>query len=222
MTAITMPKPHRDRPIEGRMARWYAANTGEMMQEYIDLARRVAPLLAPGAAVLEVAPGPGYFCIDLARLGSYDITGLDLSQSFVRMASQKAAELGLKVKFVQGSASRMPLPSDSFDFLLCRAAFKNFADPVGALREMCRVLKPGGTGLLIDLKHNASPQAIGRMVDNMKLTPVNRLLTKLTFRFMLVKSAYTREQFEHMLAQANFSTVDIVEAEIGLEISMRK
>ena len=43
-----------------------------------------------------------------------------------------------------------------FDFLLCRAAFKNFGQPVRALQEMCRVLKPGGRGLIIDLRHGAS------------------------------------------------------------------
>ena len=43
------------------MAKWYAANTAEMMKEYVDLARRIAADLPQGSAVLEVAPGPGYF-----------------------------------------------------------------------------------------------------------------------------------------------------------------
>jgi ubiquinone/menaquinone biosynthesis C-methylase UbiE len=222
MTTMTMPKTHGDRPIEGMMAKWYANNTGEMMNEFTELAQRVAGRLAPGAAVLEVAPGPGYFCMELAKLGSYEITGLDLSKSFVKMATEKATAEGLKVKFVRGSASKMPLMRNSYDFLLCRAAFKNFADPVGALQEMCRVLKPGGQGLLIDLKGNASPDAVSRMVDAMKLTRFNGLLTKLAFQFMLVKTAYTRKQFEQMLAQSGFSSVDIVESEIGFEISMTK
>src|ERR1700758_1037877 len=146
MTTLAMPKPHGDRGMEGLVAKWYAANTGEMMHEYVDLARRISGELPPGSSVLEVAPGPGYFCIELAKLGSYAITGLDISHTFVKIAAKSAAEAGVKVNFVQGSASKMPLESDSFDFLLCRAAFKNFADPVGALREMCRVLKPGGRG----------------------------------------------------------------------------
>ena len=69
MTTTTMRKPHGDRPIEGLMAKWYANNTGEMMKEYVDLARRVAEELPKGSSVLEVAPGPGYFCIELAKLG---------------------------------------------------------------------------------------------------------------------------------------------------------
>ena len=222
MTTMTMRKPHGDRPIEGLMAKWYANNTGEMMKEYLDLARRVAEELPKGSSVLEVAPGPGYFSIELAKLGSYAITGLDLSRTFVKIATRKAEEAGVRVDFRQGSASNMPLQKDSFDFLLCRAAFKNFANPVGALQEMCRVLKPGGRGLIIDLKRNASPETISHHVDGMGLTWFNRILTKMAFKKMLLKSAFTKEEFEQMLAQTKFSNVDIEAGEPGLEITMTK
>src|SRR5271157_5423611 len=148
MTTLAMPKPHGDRCMEVMVAKWYAGNTAEMMKEYVDLARRISSLLPQGSAVLEVAPGPGYFCIELAKLGSYAITGLDISRTFVKMAAKKAAESGVKADFKQGSASNLPFPSNSFDFLLCRAAFKNFGKPVGALQEMCRVLRPGGRALI--------------------------------------------------------------------------
>ena len=112
--------------------------------------------LPRGSVVLEVAPGPGYFCIELAKLGDYSITGLDISHTFVEIASKKAAEAGVHVDFRQGNASSMPFADNTFDFLLCRAAFKNFGQPVRALQEMCRVLKPGGRGLIIDLRKDAS------------------------------------------------------------------
>lgn len=222
MTTLAMPKPHGDRGMEGMVAKWYAVNTGEMMKEYVELAGKIARELPQGSRVLEVAPGPGYFCIELAKLESYSITGLDISQTFVKMATEKAAEAGVKVEFKQGSASKMPLESDRFDFLLCRAAFKNFGDPVGALREMCRVLKPGGRGLVIDLRRDASPAMIDDHVDRMALSTVNRFLTRLAFKTMLLKSAYTREQFQHMLAQTEFSGAEVIEADIGLEIRLTK
>jgi len=222
MTTTAMPKPHGDRAIEGMMAKWYAANTAEMMKDYSDLARRVARDLRDGSRVLEVAPGPGYFCIELSKLGSYAITGMDISRTFVKMAQQKAVEAGVKANFVQGSASNIPFPAGSFDFLLCRAAFKNFAQPVAALKEMCRVLCPGGRGVLIDLKGDATPQSLNNAVDGMGLTGFNRILTWLAFRTTLVKSAYTRSQFEAMLAQAIFSSVEISENDIGFEITMIK
>lgn len=222
MTTLAMPKPRRDAGMEGMVAKWYAANTAEMMKEYVELARRIADELRQGSAVLEVAPGPGYFSIELAKLGGYAITGLDLSHTFVKMAAKRAAEAGVKVDFMQGSASNMPLPKESFDFLLCRAAFKNFARPVAALEEMCRVLKPGGRGLIIDLKGDASPEEIRQQVDGMGLSRFNRILTKLAFKTMLLKRAYSRGQFEQMLAQTKFSKVEIAEDKMGLEVWMTK
>ncbi len=65
-------------------------------------------------------------------------------------------------------------------------------------------------------------ESINHEVDGMGLSVINKLLTKLTFRTMLLKSAYTRAQFQHMLEQANFQSVDIHEAGIGFEISMTK
>lgn len=220
--APALPKPHKDRGMEGMVAKWYTTNTGKSLDEFSKLARRIAGQLPRGSTVLEVAPGPGYFCIELARLGSYSITGLDISRTFVEIASRKAAEAGVRVDFRQGNASSMPLADNTFDFLLCRAAFKNFGQPVRALQEMCRVLKPGGRGLIIDLRKDASMESINHAVNAMGLNSINRMMTKLTFRFMLLRTAYTRRQFEQMLAQSNFSRIDIQEVDIGFEISMTK
>ena len=222
MSTLAIRKPHADRGIEGLTAKWYAANTGEMMKEYIDLAQRISTQVPQGSAVLEVAPGPGYFCIELAKRGSYQITGLDISRSMVMIASKKAAEARVKVEFTQGSASNIPFPAGGFDFLLCRAAFKNFAKPVEALKEMCRVLRPGGRAVIIDLKRNASPEEVSRAVGGMGLSWFNGILTKLVFKTMLLKSAYTKEEFQQMLAQANFSSVEINEDGMGFEIWMTK
>ncbi len=204
------------------VAKWYTNNTGQSLAEFVKLARRVADQVPPGSTVLEVAPGPGYFCIELAKLGNYSITGLDISHTFVAIASQKASEAGVHVDFRQGNASSMPLADNTFDFLLCRAAFKNFGQPVSALQEMCRVLKPGGRGLIIDLRKDASMESINHEVEGMGLGAVNKVLTKLAFRTMLLKSAYTKPQFQHMLAETHFTSIDIREAGIGFEISMTK
>jgi len=204
------------------MAKWYASNTSEMMKDYVELAQRIAREIPEGSRVLEVAPGPGYFSIALAKLGSHAITGMDLSPTMVEIARKKASEAGVRVEFLQGSASKMPLQTGCFDFLLCRAAFKNFAQPVEALREMCRVLRPGGRALIIDMRGDVTRGELNQAVDAMKSSGVNRLINKIVFRTVLLRSAYTRVQFEAMLAQAGFSHVEIAQSGIGFEISARK
>jgi ubiquinone/menaquinone biosynthesis C-methylase UbiE len=202
-------KAYKGFGMEGFTARWYASLTCKSLDEFKSLARRVADQIPPGTHVLEVAPGPGYFAIELAKLGGYRVTGLDISHTFVEIAGRNAKQAGVDVDFQQGNAASMPFQSKSFDFLLCRAAFKNFTQPVRALEEMYRVLKPGGLALIIDLRKDASPACVREAVDGMGLGRINTFITKLTFRFMLLKRAYTRNDFEQFLSQTKFSRVAI-------------
>ena len=87
---------------------------------------------------------------------------------------------------------------------------------------MYRVLKRGGGALIIDLRKDASVESINAAVENMGLGRVNTLITKLTFRLMLLKRAYTRKEFEQFLLQTNFGPVDIREDLIGLELLLQR
>jgi ubiquinone/menaquinone biosynthesis C-methylase UbiE len=222
MSQTVTEKAYKGVGMEGFTAWWYASLTHKSMDEFRALARRVAEELPSGSRVLEVAPGPGYFAIELAKLGGYPVTGLDISHTFVRIARRNAAEAGVEIDFREGNAAAMPFDGKSFDFLLCRAAFKNFTQPVRALQEMHRVLKPGGRALIIDLRKDASNESVAQAVDGMRLGPVNTIITKFTFRFMLLKRAYTREDFEEFLTHARFSSIDIQESLTGLELSLRR
>ncbi len=217
MTHAMAEKGYKGMGMEGFVARWYANLTGKSRQEFQALARRMADELPPGSRVLEVAPGPGYFAVELAKLG-YPVTGLDISRTFVEIARKNAEQAGVRVEFRQGDAAAMPFADQSFDFLLCRAAFKNFTQPVRALQEMHRVLRPGGRAVIIDLRRDASPECISRAVDSMNTGALNRLITRLTFRFMLLKRAYTTREFEEMVAQTEFAAGKIHEDGFGLEI----
>jgi ubiquinone/menaquinone biosynthesis C-methylase UbiE len=208
--------------MEGFTARWYASLTHKSLDEFTALARRVAANLPAGAQVLEVAPGPGYFAIELAKLGDYGVSGLDIRHTLVSIARRNAAQAGVDVDLRQGDVANMPFDGKTFDFLLCRAAFKNFSQPVRALQEMYRVLKPGGHALIIDLRRDASRESVSEAVDGMGLGAVNKAITKLTFRFMLLKRAYTRSEFEEFLSQTKFRGIDISENLTGLELLLRR
>ena len=218
----TAAKGYKGVGMEGPIARWYAKNTARSMEEFRSDARRIAALLAADAKVLEVAPGPGYFAIELAKLGGYSIIGLEISKTFVEIAQRNAAQAGVRVEFRLGDASNMPLESNQFDFLFCRAAFKNFSEPVRALQEMCRVLKQGRRGLIVDLRRDASPQEISREVGRMNLGFFNAWMTRLAFRFSLLKRAYTKGDFERLLTETEFRSVKVEEVGLGLEIWLEK
>ncbi len=208
--------------MEGRIAKWYAKTTYKGLDEFKALARRVSVGLSEGASVLEVAPGPGYFAIELAKLGKYKITGLDISKTFVDIASRNARDVGVDVAFQLGNASSMPFADDSFDLIVCRAAFKNFTEPVAALREMRRVLKKGGKAVIIDLRKDTPQEEINAHVDKMNVGRLNAAFIKLSFRFMLLKRAYTKEDFEQFIAESGFQMPEIADAPVGFEIALVK
>ena len=214
-------KAYKGLPMEGVIARWYARNTGRDTRRFTDTAHIVAERARPGADVLEVAPGPGYLSVEMARRG-FTVTALDISRSFVRIASENAARSGVTVDVRHGNASAMPLADASFDFVVCVAAFKNFTDPVGAMNEMYRVLRPGGRASIFDLRKDASWQDVAAEVRGMRLRPWDALVTRFIFRYGLLRAAYTSEQLARMARDSRFESCDIEPGRIGLEVRLTK
>ena len=211
-------KPYRGISMEGGLATWYAKTTRKDLAEFERLACELAQDLPAGARVLEIAPGPGYLSVALAKLGAFKITGLDISQSFVRMASEYARREGVAARFIHGSASDIPLEDGMFDLIVCRAAFKNFSEPLKALNEMHRVLKPGGRAIIIDLRKDTSWDEIVAYVDGLKISRTSTWITKLTFKHMLLKRAYTEEQMASLARESDFNSCDIRKSPVGMEI----
>jgi ubiquinone/menaquinone biosynthesis C-methylase UbiE len=224
MTSTFTPKKttkgYKGLAMEGVIARWYARNAARL--DHRKSADRVAGQVAGGGSILEVAPGPGYLAIELAKIGTYRLVGLDISQSFVQMATANAKEAGVAVDFCHGNAAQMPFPPNSFDFIVCQAAFKNFSKPVQALSEMHRVLKPGGKALILDLRPDASSEAIDAEIEKMRVNWINSRLIKLVFKRLLLKRAYSEEQFRQMAAQTAFKTCEIEEDALGLAVALTK
>jgi len=219
---MTTTKAYKGLPMEGMIATWYAKTTFKDLKRHKLMAKQLVEKIPANGKVLEIAPGPGYFCIELARLGNYQITGLDISQSFVDIARKNAMEAGLKIDFREGNASAMPFEDNTFDFTFCQAAFKNFSEPVKAIAEMYRVLRPGGLSVIADLRRDASADEIDREVKGMGLGRVNQFLVRWTFDQMLLKSAYSVDEMKTMVAQTPFGKCKLTADGIGLQVVLEK
>jgi ubiquinone/menaquinone biosynthesis C-methylase UbiE len=213
-------KPYIGMSMEGRIATWYAKTTRKDFSEFERLAQELAKQLPPNARVLEIAPGPGYLSVALAKLGPFKITGLDISQTFVQMASEYAKREGVVVHFIHGSASDIPLEEGLFDLVVCRAAFKNFSEPLKALNEMHRVLKPKGRAIIIDLCKDASWEEIEAYVNRLQVGRLDAWCTKMTFKHMLLKRAYTEKNMESLANASNFRFFAIARTPLGLEVAL--
>ncbi len=208
-------------PMEGIIARWYARNTRQG-RDFDVLARRISQIVPVGGKVLEVAPGPGFLAVEIARRGKYRVSGVDISKTFVEIERANAQEAGVEIDFRQGDSADLPFQDASFDFVICTAAFKNFARPVRALGEMYRVLRPQGKALVLDLRHDASRAEINREIEGMGLNWINTQLTRWTFSQMLLRSAYTEQQIREFLAEARIPESRVETSGIGFEIWLEK
>lgn len=209
--------------MEGLVARWYAGirSSGKQVEEYRKQAARLTAGLPDGAQVLEVAPGPGYLAIEMARPGRFQVTGLDISRTFVEIATEKASLAGVSADFHRGDVASMPFESGTFDLVVCQAAFKNFTQPGRAIAEMHRVLRGGGTAVIEDMSSEASHADIEAEVRKMELGRVSAFTTKGTLE-MLRRRAYSPAQFESLVARSPFQTCVISTEGIGLEVRLVK
>jgi demethylmenaquinone methyltransferase / 2-methoxy-6-polyprenyl-1,4-benzoquinol methylase len=109
----------------------------------------------PGEKVLDIAAGTGTSAAALAKKGA-DVTALDLSEGMIEVGRERHAE----ITFVQGDAEHLPFDDETFDAVTISFGLRNVNDPMAALAEMIRVLKPGGRVVICEF--STPPMAVLR------------------------------------------------------------
>jgi len=132
--------------------------------------------------ILDVATGTGRLPLALLRRLEFDgrLVGLDSSREMLRVAQRKAARYG-RLDLVHYGATRLPFIDQAFDAVTCIEALEFFPDALSSIREMVRVLKPGGWLVLTN--------RIGRDA------------------WFLPGRAYSRKRFEHLLVEQGLAEV---------------
>lgn len=135
---------------------WVRLLVGESLHPGgVELTRRTGELLAlgEGRKLLDVACGPGTSAICLAETFGCDVTGVDFSKQSIAAAEHAAEARGVsnRARFLLGDAEHLPLPDTSFDAVICECSLCTFPDKPAAVREIFRVLRPGGRFGLSDL-----------------------------------------------------------------------
>ena len=111
-----------------------------------DCAAYLLPELKPGMMLLDVGCGPGSITVDLAeRVAPGQVIGLDRSDDVLTQAAELAALRGIEnATFVSGNIYDLEFDDDTFDVVHAHQVLQHLTDPVAALYEMRRVVKPGG------------------------------------------------------------------------------
>ena len=135
---------------------------------------------APGQRVLDCATGTGDLALEFKRtVGPRgEVIGTDFCAEMLERAPAKAAKAGLQVTFAVADVLALPYPDGQFDVASIGFGIRNVDDPLLCLREMARVVKPGGCVIVLEFGHPRGPfGALFRAYSRGVLPVVGGLLT---------------------------------------------
>jgi len=133
-----------------------------------------------GQRVLDCATGTGDLALEFKRAvgAEGEVIGTDFCAEMLESAPAKAARLGLEVKFAVADALALPYPDASFDVSSIAFGIRNVDDPMRCLREMARVVKRGGSVIVLEFGQPRGPfGALFRAYSRGVMPVVGRLLT---------------------------------------------
>ena len=120
--------------------------------------RRLADVLSmPDALVLDVACGTGDLSIELQRGAKARVVGTDFCRPMLAIADEKSTGETLGIPFVEADAMRLGFADDTFDAVTIAFGLRNLPNYEDGLRELCRVLKPGGMLVILECSHPPLP-----------------------------------------------------------------
>ena len=167
---------------------------------------REAAQLHAGSRVLDVACGPGIVVEALAPY-SGEVVGCDLTPAMIAKArARNAAARRANVRWVLGRAQSLPFGAAQFDVVVARSALHHFAAPLDALREMARVLRPGGRVVNVDVICAESPAqaALHNALETLRDPSHVRMLPKSELHQLMAQSGLRVEQSTEWVNQREF------------------
>lgn len=118
-----------------------------------------------GGIVLDVGTGPGALAVEIAlRCPACQVIGIDLAPEMLRGAAQRAGQAGVgdRVEFRVSNAAHLALGDRSVDTVVSTLSLHHWSDPAAVLRELWRVVRPGGQVLIYDIRFSYSQRQFAK------------------------------------------------------------
>lgn len=161
-------QPRSPRPAHGPGSSWDSPQAVERVAgayrtaDVTEIRAAQIDLLGPieGARILDVGCGPGIYARDLALRGAR-VTALDSAPAMLAAVGAEAAAAGVTIETATGDANDLPFADGTFDAAVLVQVIEYVPDAVGALREVARVLTPGGRLLVADTDWTSASWWVG-------------------------------------------------------------
>lgn len=187
--------------------------------------RQAVRSLPFGEKVLDVAAGTADLSIELIRQGkAHQVVGVDISEGMMEIGREKIEKekMGNSISLLYADCAQLPFQDNTFDAITCAYGARNFQQLTKSLQEMLRVLKPGGSLLIVEFSYPTLP--VVRQAYDLYFTHLMPLIGKLLtgddkpFRYFLgsVKAFAKGEDFLQMLRETGFSETRYTNQTFGI------
>lgn len=165
------------------------------------------------ARILDVACGTGDLSLTLFENGEARIIGIDFCRPMLQIASSKAFKKGNPVPFVEGNALQLPFADRVFEAVTIAFGLRNLASLEAGIKELLRVLKPGGKLFVLEFSRPRTP--VLRSLFKLYFTKVLPVLgglisgSRSAYEYLpdSVSSFPHQQELAHMMSEAGFSDV---------------
>jgi len=129
--------------------------------------------------VLDVGCGAGCLAVPLAK--KFEVHGLDFSKEMLNLAARRSGESDVKVNLNHGDSQAMPFDDNFFDGAYCKFALWPLKDPEKALREMIRVVRPGGRVVIMEVDRKKKYEGHKMSFKSKIFYSIYRIITRTLF-----------------------------------------
>ncbi len=175
-----------------------------------------------GGSLSDVGAGTGVLLEKLSQhpgFADWTLSGIEHFDDMVLAANERLGKIAPRIKVQLGDAARLPYADGSLDLVVSRATIHHLPDQVAALREMHRVLKPGGVGMIHDVRRDM-PEKV--------LTAFNKMRAAVGYGPTTLEEKLTPAEMAALLEKAGLSQTSTIHTSsegvgaIGFEVVIRK
>ncbi len=186
------------------------------------LVRIIAPLTHK--KILDIATGTGDLAFDILKNNPAKIHGIDFSEKMIRICKQKVKKNKLEHSFFceHADVMKMPFENDSFDIVTIAFGFRNFKNKDKALKEIERVIKPGGSFVVLEFFNSGfvRKNKLFRFYMRKVLPGIGRLISghPWAYRYLFdsIEKFESEEEFVQLLKNYGFTEFSVKKLMFGM------